>query len=662
MKPLSAFILSLLTVVFVTVMLGQNTNGKISSELEYRLKQKPTNSPLTVWIYFTEKKYDNEKDKPQLPQRTLQRRAKHLNGDLVTVYDYPLNSEYLKQIEPYCLKIRHQSRWLNAVSAEVLPGTIESLAILPFVKKIGLVHKFKKDTPQLQSIDISAADKKTIDYGFSWIQNQQIEVPFLHSLGFTGQNILICMMDAGYNNLSHPAFQQMNIIATYDFVNNNPYVHDTVGNLGTGNHGTLTLSAIGGYDPGKLIGPAFQASYILTKTENTESETQVEEDNWIAALEWAELNFGPDITSTSLGYRDYDDGSTYSNEQLNGNTAPITIAGDIAASLGILVVNSAGNSGPKPTTIIAPADGDSVMAVGAVSSDGVLADFSSRGPTGDGRIKPDVAAMGVMTVSASPFNQDYVYASGTSLSCPLVAGGAAILWQAFPQITNMQLFNALKITASYSFEPNNNYGWGIINLRAAYNFLSEKPHIAHIPPQAAFLEPNTTGYPIECKIFSPNQLPTNTPRLHYRINQGDWISLLMQLSGDKYTVLIPGIQQNATVDYFFSLDHGAENITLPYNAPVSYFTFNVQSLGITANDDFQITVRPNPATTMVNITVPQEFKFGEAYLYDTGGNLIREIKITDCNFPINVENLASGPYLLKIIQKRKSIITKVMKQ
>jgi subtilisin family serine protease len=241
-----------------------------------------------------------------------------------------------------------------------------------------------------------------------------------------------------------------------------------------GFHGVLTLSNIAGYKPGQVIGPAPRASYILARTENDSSETPIEEDNWVAAIEWAD-SLGVQVTSTSLGYLTYDPPYTsWTWEDMNGHTTVITRAADLAVSKGIVVVNSAGNNGFNSlhNTLNAPADGDSVLTVGAVDSSGVRTGFSSVGPTTSSppHIKPDVMGQGSLVYCASYTDPTgYIYSGGTSHSCPLVAGVAALMLSANPNLTPMQVVDALRSTASRSTHPDNEYGWGIVNAPAAIN-------------------------------------------------------------------------------------------------------------------------------------------------------------------------------------------------
>ncbi len=291
-------------------------------------------------------------------------------------------------------------------------------------------------------------------------QLNQINVPAVHDMGYTGQGITICSMDAGFDNLAHEVFDSMNIVAMWDFVDNDPDVSQG------GSHGTSTLSTIGGFKEGKLIGPAFNADYLLARTEDIFSETPVEEDNWIAALEWAD-GMGVDVTTTSLSYLDYDPPFTsYTWEDMDGNTALITIAADLAVKIGIVVLNSASNSGDnnEHNTLGAPADGDSVITVGSVRSNGERSGFSSVGPTADGRIKPDLMAMGSSVyVARSSSPTSYGTSSGTSFSCPILAGAAALVLSVDPTLTPMEILDMLRQTASQSNNPDKWMGWGIIN-------------------------------------------------------------------------------------------------------------------------------------------------------------------------------------------------------
>jgi subtilisin family serine protease len=277
-------------------------------------------------------------------------------------------------------------------------------------------------------------------------------------------------MDAGFNNLAHEVYDSLDLVATWDFVNNDPDVGD--GGMGTGSHGTATLSVIAGYKPGKLIGTAYKSSYLLAKTENTDSETPAEEDFWIAAAEWAD-SIGVDVTSTSLVYLEFDPPFTgYTWQDMDGHTARMTIGADLAVAKGIAVFNSAGNNGSDPVhnTLAAPADGDSVISIGSITFEGVRSGFSSVGLTVDGRIKPDLMAVGSAVYAAAPGGRtSYTTTSGTSLACPIAAGIAALLLQKNDSLSPIQIREILRNTASQSTSPDRLMGWGIMNALTAIN-------------------------------------------------------------------------------------------------------------------------------------------------------------------------------------------------
>jgi subtilisin family serine protease len=480
------FITPLLLILCLSVPGLLAETAQISPAVKKTLsKNRGANQTVSAWVFFKDKgpidvETELAKLKSQLTTKALQRRmrAQNKNG-LLDIHDLPVYADYVRNITRLGSKLRQKSRWLNAVSVEATASQIEAIAQLTFVKKIDIVHLTQ--VPELSETAVTTPLSKSsktnvLDYGPSETQNMQIKTNELHNQGFDGSGVVIAMLDAGYNNLSHESLQHLNIIDTWDFVNNDPNVDDEPGQMGSGSHGTYTLSTLAGFKPGKLIGPAYGATFLLYKTENTDWERNVEEDAWIAAAERAD-SLGADIISSSLGYWEFDPGEPrqYTWQDMDGNTAVITIGADIAASRGILVVNAAGNEGfvPEPQNSIgAPADGDSVLAIGAVNAGGTLASFSSRGPTADGRIKPDVCAMGVSTVCASAFSQTgYATVNGTSLACPLAAGAAALILQAHPGISNMQIIDALRNTASNAATPNRDYGWGIIDAAAASSYL-----------------------------------------------------------------------------------------------------------------------------------------------------------------------------------------------
>ncbi len=462
---------------------AKDDQDKLSPKLQARLLTTKAQETVPLFIYFRDKGVNIEEKllaaKKTLSPKSLQRRLTNLGTDnLVNFNDIAIEQKYFEQIKSQVTKIRHQLKNLNAVSVEATPAAISHLSKLDFVKRIEIVNKLKRSpAPEVTAVEIKSFKQQlnkqnsqalALDYGNSLTQNNQINVPAVHEMGYSGSGVVVAVFDSGFNRLTHESFAQMNIAGTWDFVNNDIDVGDAA-DMGEGSHGTSTLSTIGGFSSGKLIGPAYGATYYLAKTENTESELHVEEDNWCAAADWADAN-GAQIITSSLGYTDFDSGTDYTSADMDGNTAVVTLCADLAAEKGILVINSAGNSGPGKTTIGAPADGHLVVAVGAVTSSGSLSSFSSQGPSADGRIKPDVMAMGTSVfVAGSGSDLAYGNSNGTSFSCPLSAGVAALIIEANPNLTAEQVRDILRNSGDKTAKPNNSFGYGLLDALAAVN-------------------------------------------------------------------------------------------------------------------------------------------------------------------------------------------------
>ena len=438
-------------------------------------------SKKRVWVFFTDKGHYSQNDVSatarQLLPRTRKRRRRS-QGRPVNVSDLPVFQPYIDEVLRHGAIRRIASRWLNGITVEMSDSAAERILQLPFVRSVEPVITYKRSGLRIrdsgQSRRFHAPGTQYSVYGMSSTQIQQIHVDALHDEGYHGEGIVIALLDTGFD-LSHEALQGISVVAEHDFVNEDSETSDNPpeDDIGQDDHGTEVLSVIAGNSPGNLIGVAYAADYLLAKTERISRdgvmfEEKIEEDWWVAGLEWAELN-GADVVSSSLGYSDW-----YSYNDMDGATARTTIAADIAVEKGIVVVVSAGNEGKSDDWpyVSAPADGFNVLAVGAVDSVGELADFSSIGPTYDGRIKPDVVAMGDGTYVVSPNSDDeYRMADGTSMATPLVAGTVALLLQALPDIDDPNtLIKLLKYTATRSLSPDNRYGWGMINAEAAFKY------------------------------------------------------------------------------------------------------------------------------------------------------------------------------------------------
>jgi len=461
-----------------------------------------------MWVYFTNK--DNfSQDKIMLDDKTIERRQKM--GITNTWYDRPVTENYITALEQLGAIIHRKSRWLNAVSVTADEGALNAISALPIVKKIIPVAVYKKkklglnDEPLLRKTTFSDSSF----YGYAWEQIAQINCHTAHQAGYTGQGVRVLILDTGFNT-ERSVFDSLTIIDEWDFINddgNTANENNDVSNQH--NHGTLVFSTLAGYDPGNLIGPAFDSEFLLAKTEDVPNESQVEEDNYVAALEWGE-QLGADVMSSSLGYLDW-----YSYCDMDGNTGVTTIAVDIAISLGMLCVTSAGNWGtaeppPNPCDtlyyyISAPADADSVISVGAVNSEGEIASFSSHGPTYDGRIKPEVCARGVSTWGVNANSDSYRTASGTSLSAPLVSGAAAVILSAHPDWTPMEVREAMMMTADNANSPDNDYGYGLIDVMAAIDYETSAIDGNNVPEKFSVLNvyPNPFNSKVQIKYSIP---------------------------------------------------------------------------------------------------------------------------------------------------------------
>jgi subtilisin family serine protease len=475
-------VIMLLAVTALIMVTGQADAGKIHPGLVGPRCTVSASDSVDVWIIFDDRGFAdqesllaalNEAAKSLLPENRY-RRYKVKTGSLVDIHDLPVNKSYVTTVLGMGARYRTVSRYMNALSVRVSPDYLTRIAEYSFVKEIRPVAKAWRPLPQpdwnLPQPSFRHLDgTDELNYGPSYDQLNQINVIAVHDSGYSGAGVLVCLLDTGFYT-DHEALVNQPIIAEWDFINDDPETQNEPGDpYNQHNHGTYTFSALGGAHDGDLYGPAYGASFILGKTENIAFELPIEEDWYVAGLEWAD-SLGAQVVSTSLGYFDW-----YTFEDLDGNTAVTTIGVDIAVANGIICVTAAGNERNSSWGhIIAPADADSVISVGAVNSEGELVGFSSPGPTYDGRIKPEVCARGDDTWCALPPSASYLYGgvSGTSLATPLVGGSCALILEAHPDWTPMMVREALLNTADNAAAPNNDYGWGIIDVLAAieYNF------------------------------------------------------------------------------------------------------------------------------------------------------------------------------------------------
>jgi subtilisin family serine protease len=538
--------------------------------------------PRKHWIFFRDKGANvlvkgsaaMQEAENRLTPRALARRAKVLPPDqLITEDDLSIAASYRAVLEQRGFKVIRESRWLNGVSVLATDGEAELLRELPFVKEVRPVARLSRPRPDVTAMPpklfISAAHQ--LNYGQSFTQNAQIQVPALHDAGINGHGVLIGMLDSGFRWQEHEAFIHLRsrIIAERDFVNDDDLTRNEAGDVGAqDSHGTQVLSVLAGFAAGQLIGPAYGAQFVLAKTENLPTETHAEEDNWAEAIEWME-GLGVDVASSSLGYGQFDPGQgDYTPEDLDGKTTKITQAAEAAVAKGVVVVNSAGNR-VFWDQINAPADGEHVITVGAVTAGGVITTFSSIGPTADGRIKPDVMALGqaVRVVVPSKITE-YTINNGTSFSCPLVAGVTAQILSAHPDLKPDDVMEALRQTAGLSSAPNNEYGYGIVNARAAITYFG--PAFSNMPE----VEPvSSSDLRVTVRILSQAGLQSNGTFAHYTTTPSSGFTSVMMAQTDSlsYSAILPQVAETDTIRLYFSAReaNATAEVTYPKNAPAS---------------------------------------------------------------------------------------------
>lgn len=390
-----------------------------------------------------------------LSQAAIDRRIK--NGVAITEQDFPVNSSYVNEVKQSGAQVIHKSRWFNGVLIQCDQSLVATIEALLSVKKVELVASGQLSGARMNTSLLSTRVTRSLS-AKTTTQLNMIGLDSMHSLGTKGEGVKVAIFDSGFpgvNTVAGFAHLQDNILDSYNFVNNqkNVFVND--------DHGTEVLSVMAGYIANTFTGGAYNADYHLYITEETPTEYRVEEYNWLFAAERAD-SVGVDVINASLGYNTFDNSSmNYSKAQLDGKTAVVTHAAQLAAEKGIVVVVSAGNEGNNSwQTITPPADAKDVIATGSVTSSGARSPFSSIGPSADNRIKPDVCAMGSGTFVIRS-NGNTGTASGTSLASPLLASLFTGLIQRYDTLTRAELLNLVKSTASLANMPTADLGYGV---------------------------------------------------------------------------------------------------------------------------------------------------------------------------------------------------------
>ena len=426
------------------------------------------------------------------------RRANLLGDGLFDESDVPVNADYIAAVAGCAVRLRTVSRYFNAVSVDLDENGVEAVERLPFVRGVEPVMGFRRPPEPFVPLLEPRMKRGSLDYGNAYDQISMIGINKLHNLGYMGAGIRIAVLDSGFDGLEHAAFDSIAITDRRDFIEGDD-------DVGGDDHGTEVLSVMAALDRGRMIGASPYAAYLLARTEDRQNEVRVEEDYWIAGVEWAD-SLGADIINSSVGYTEFED-FKYTYEDMDGNTARTTIAANKAVARGIVVVTSAGNYGNEPWYYISsPADGFDVIAVGSVGRDGKVSAFSSRGPTADGRIKPDVMALGEQIWMVDVHgNNAYHLANGTSFAAPSVSGAAALMLEINPRWTPATVADSLRTTARTA-GPDSLYGYGITDVFAASGLEETGPVVSSFTVYDPFPQPLVVT-DINHRLYFPMDIP-----------------------------------------------------------------------------------------------------------------------------------------------------------
>jgi len=614
-----------------------------------------------------------------LSSRSIERRTRY--NIVIDSTDLPVTPGYINQVKAIPnVTILNVSKWLNQVSIQTTdPNAINSINNLPFVKSVsGIAARHInseriKGPGEVMKFENTKVQKVNGDY-YDYGANSQMEIQmhhgeFLHNIGLRGDAMQIAMIDAGfYNYNTFKVFDSINIngqvLETWDFVARESSVAEDY------SHGMSCLSTIAANLPGQFVGMAPKAGFYLYRTEDVSSEYPIEEHNWVCAAERAD-SAGADVISSSLGYTTFDDPTlSHTYADLNGHTTMAAIGAGLAAKKGMLVFIGAGNEGSTSWHyLMTPADADSVLTVGAVGVDSIRGNFSSYGPTADGRIKPDVMSAGVKAVIESAGN--YVgYSNGTSYACPKMAGLGTCLWQAFPEFNNMTIVDAIKRSGSTANHPTDSIGYGIPDMKLAFTTLLRQFATSQATENNCTATINWTSkdisgmsYEIERKTVSDADYVKIG-----EVNAADG-SFLSVHSYQFTNVITSAAAEIISYRVKQIVDSSAEQFTTVYLDTSTVLLKN--DCGITAPVDSttKITVAPNPVVdnsiTLI-VHTPGSIPSLLIKVYDMEGRLMLQQKESKAPgkavFHIPASTLARGKYTITIYSSGSKIETvKILK-
>jgi serine protease AprX len=590
-------------------------------------------TPARCWVVFTDKgSAVSSMQVPGISARALARRAKTLPAGLLTdASDFPVYPRYIRQVEALGGILLNESRWLNAASFLLTPEQSLAVRSLPAVRSIQPVA-----ISRIRPVDRTSADpvhlpritSENINYT---AQLNALSIPLLHSLGINGKGVLVGMLDSGFRWRDHEALASSTVVAEFDFIHNRSVTSNRPDDTpGQDAHGTMTFSVIGGFAPGHLVGAAWGASFALAKTELIypssvyDTDSLREEDNWVAGIEWLE-GLGADVVSSSLAYSTFVDGPGYSfaHGDFDGRTSLAARAAARAARLGVVVCTAMGNEGNgdgTTGTLLTPADADSIISVGACDSSGILAYFSSTGPTNDARIKPDVIAPGVnIACAVIPGPSTYSAGNGTSFATPLTAGTAALLLSVRPEMTPVEVRDILRSTAtpitdagSYPQSPNNFTGWGMIN---AFRAVAAAGVIFGNEPVVTTTDSLTN---VSAYVISPSGINPSSVILSFAsADSGAFTQVVMECdspaiypTSGKYRCTIP-VQPLGSILRFLitARDSTGRNYQSPHPGSSTFWTLRYGSSGL-------YDPAMHPSAYLLHPNYPNPFNSGTTISYD----------------------------------------------
>lgn len=610
-----------------------------------------------------------------LSQRAIERRTRFQIP--ISETDLPVNQTYIDSIRNSGdVIILNVSKWLNQVCIKTMDANaLTKINGFSFVQSSGAVALRPAHVPVPVNKQLDAGAETPVngfpqrplepltdyyDYGLAYPQINLHNAAFLHNLGFRGNGVQIAITDAG--------FSAYNTLATFDSVRNNNQILDTwdfvalkpAVNVSSG-HGTQCFSTIAANLPGKFIGSAPEASFYLYRTEDVGSEYPVEEQNWVAAAEKAD-SLGADIISVSLGYSTFDDSNfNHTYADMNGNTTLMAKSVNLAVQKGLLVAAAAGNDGNNAWHYIAtPGDADSAFTIGAVNTNRQVAGFSSYGPSSDGQIKPDVATVGAGTVVASTSTGLPVYGNGTSFACPLMAGIVTCIKQAFPEMNNAFIIDALRKSSDKYSAPDDRTGYGIPDVKKAFVSLQKET-----------FSWNTSGIQ-DCKM-----------QLNWRIKIAAGMNIVVEkkLQGNTLFSPVDTIVSNSSfslqnLNFIDDLDSLEAGDAVQYRLLLNIGTdtsFYLDSTAVTLETtcrilEEKVVIAPNPVkndfTILIQRNNPTTFA---AIVYNTAAQQVYQITehsfTGSQSFTLPSRRWNTGTYYVSVwINNRRAFVKKIVKQ